>query len=51
MIFTTMGHGARHSHHFWRPEQQFGEAIGAQQKSLEPSHTQVDGQQQPVGSV
>ena len=42
MMLTTMGNTARHPHHYWRPAQQVREAIGAQQKPLQPWHTQVD---------
>ena len=51
MMFTTMGHTARHPHHYWRPAQQFQEAIGAQRKPLQPWHIQVDCKQHPVLSV
>ena len=29
MMFTTMGHTVCHPRHYWRPAQQFREAIGA----------------------
>ena len=51
MTFTTMGHMARHTHHFWRRGQQFREAIGALRKPSAPWHTPMQRQQHQVLSM
>ena len=51
MTFTTMGHMARHPHHYWRRGQQFRKAIGAPRKPLAQWHTRMGRQQHRVFSI
>ena len=51
LTLTTIGHMARHPHHYWRRGPQFRVAIRAPRKALAQWHTPMHSQQHRVLSM